>query len=125
MIDEIINKGYVSGKPLMGVSVYDKEIMSFGFLQSQRSINGAKIAAIGENSAAARAGLQIGDIIVEADGETIKSVSQLKTILSDFRSGNAITLKISRNGSIIDVVLVLDEYAPAQPRTNYSYVYDL
>ena len=125
MIDEIINKGYVSGKPLMGVSVYDKEIMSFGFLQSQRSINGAKIAAIGENSAAARAGLQIGDIIVEADGETIKSVSQLKTILSDFRSGNAITLKISRNGSIIDVVLVLDEYTPAQPRTNYSNVYDL
>ena len=125
MIDEIINKGYVSGKPLMGVSVYDKEIMSFGFLQSQRSINGAKIAAIGENSAAARAGLQIGDIIVEADGETIKSVSQLKTILSDFRSGNAITLKINRNGSIIDVVLVLDEYTPAQPRTNYSNVYDL
>ena len=125
MIDEIINKGYVSGKPLMGVSVYDKEIMSFGFLQSQRSINGAKIAAIGENSAAARAGLQIGDIIVEADGETIKSVSQLRTVLSDFRSGNAITLKINRNGSIIDAVLVLDEYAPAQPRTNYSYVYDL
>lgn len=125
MIDEIINKGYVSGKPLMGVSVYDKEIMSFGFLQSQRSINGAKIAAIGENSAAARAGLQVGDIIVEADGQTIQSVSQLRTVLSDFRSGNAITLKISRNGSTVDVVLVLDEYAPAQPRTNYSYVYDL
>ncbi len=125
MIDEIINKGYVSGKPLMGVSVYDKEIMSFGFLQSQRSINGAKIAAIGENSAAARAGLQVGDIIVEADGQTIQSVSQLRTVLSDFRSGNAITLKISRNDSTVDVVLVLDEYAPAQPRTNYSYVYDL
>ncbi len=125
MIDEIINKGYVSGKPLLGVSVYDKEIMSFGFLQSQRSINGAKIAAIGENSAAAKAGLQVGDIIVEAGGESIKSVSQLRTVLSDFRSGNAITLKINRNGSIVDAVLVLDEYAPAQPRTNYSYVYDL
>jgi len=109
----------------MGVSVYDKEIMNFGFLQSQRSINGAKIAAIGENSAAQKAGLQVGDIIVEADGETIKSVSQLRTVLSDFRSGNAITLKINRNGSIIDAVLVLDEYAPSQPRTDYSYVYDI
>lgn len=125
MIDEIINKGYVSGKPLMGVSVYDKEIMSFGFLQSQRSINGAKIAAIGDNSAASRAGLQVGDIIVAADGKTIKTVSQLRTVLSDFRSGNAITLKINRNGTLSDVVLVLDEYAPAQPRTNYSNVYDL
>ncbi|MBR5234506.1 MAG: trypsin-like peptidase domain-containing protein [Clostridia bacterium] len=125
MIDEIINKGYVSGKPLMGVSVYDKEIMSFGFLQSQRSINGAKIAAIGDNSAASRAGLQVGDIIVAADDKTIKTVSQLRTVLSDFRSGNAITLKINRNGTLSDVVLVLDEYAPAQPRTNYSNVYDL
>lgn len=125
MIDEIINKGYVSGKPLIGVSVYDKEITNFGFIQSQRSINGAKIAAIGENSAAAEAGLQVGDVIVAADSETVSSVSELRTILSDYRSGNAIVLTINRNGTTSDVTVVLDEYAPSQPRTNYSYVYDL
>lgn len=125
MIDEIINKGYISGKPLMGVSVYDKEITNFGFLQSQRSINGAKIAAIGENSAAEEAGLQIGDIIVALDGEAVKTVSQLRTVLSDYRSGNAIRLTVNRNGTAVETVLVLDEYSPSQPRTNYSYVYDL
>ena len=125
MIDEIINKGYVSGKPLIGVSVYDKEISNFGFLQSQRSINGAKIAAIGENSPAAKAGLQIGDVIVAADGEKITSVSALRTVLADFRSGNAIVLTINRNGTTIDITVVLGEYTPSQPRTDYSYVYDL
>lgn len=125
MIDEIINKGYISGKPLMGVSVYDKEITNFGFLQSQRSINGAKIAAIGENSAAEEAGLQVGDIIVALDGEAVKTVSQLRTVLSDYRSGNAVRLTVNRNGTAVETVLVLDEYSPSQPRTNYSYVYDL
>lgn len=125
MIDEIINKGYVSGKPLIGVSVYDREITNYGFIQSQRRINGAKIMEIGQNSAAAKAGLQVDDIIVMADGEEIASVSQLRTVLSDYRSGDKITLKVSRNGTNMDVSIVLDEYAPAQPRTEYSYVYDL
>lgn len=125
MIDEIINKGYVSGKPLLGVSVYDKEITSYGFLQSQRSINGAKIAAIGEGSAATEAGLQVGDIIVAVDDKEIKTVSALRTVLSDYRSGNAIRVKYSRNGTVAETVLILDEYAPAAPRTQYSNVYDL
>ena len=125
MIDEIINKGYVSGKPLMGVSVYDKEITNFGFIQSQRSINGAKIAAIGENSAAADAGLQVGDIIIAAGGKTITPVSELRTILSEYRCGNALVVTINRNGVTSDVTLILDEYEPSAPRTDYSNVYDL
>lgn len=125
MIDEIINKGYVSGKPLLGVSVYDKEITSYGFLQSQRSINGAKIAAIGDGSAAADAGLQVGDIIIAVDDKEVKTVSALRTVLSDYRSGNAIRVKYTRNGATAETVLILDEYAPASPRTQYSNVYDL
>lgn len=125
MIDEIINNGYVSGKPLMGISVYDKEITNFGFIQSSRSINGAKIAAIGSNSAGAKAGLQVGDIIVAADGKEVKNVSQLRTILSDYRCGNAIVLTVNRNETQLTVTLVFDEYTPSLPRTQYSNVYDL
>lgn len=125
MIDEIINKGYVSGKPLIGISVYDREVTNFGFLQSSRRINGAKIAAMGENSAAARAGMQIGDVIVAADGKKITSVSELRTVLSDYRSGNIIVFRVNRNGTESDVAVILGEYEPAPPRTDYSYVYDL
>ncbi len=125
MIDEIINKGYVSGKPVIGVSVYDKEITNYGFIQSQRSINGAKVAEVGNGTPAQKAGIQKGDIIVEADGETIVSVSQLRTVLSDYRSGDTIKLKLSRQGSYVEVNIVLDEYEPSSPRTNYDYIYDL
>lgn len=125
MIDEIINKGYVSGKPLIGVSVYDREITNYGFIQSQRRINGAKIMEIGQNTAASKAGLQVGDIIVKLNDENITSVSQLKTVLSDYRSGDIAILKVNRNGTQMDISLILGEYEPSQPRTSYSYVYDL
>ena len=125
MIDEIINKGYVSGKPLIGVSVCDREFISYGFIQSARSINGAKIVAVGENTAAEKAGLLVNDIIVSADGKSISSVSELRTVLSDYRSGDIIIFKINRNGAYTDVSLILGEYEPSSPRTDYSYVYDL
>lgn len=125
MIDEIINIGYVSGKPLLGVSVCDREVANYGFIQSTRSINGAKIVAVGTGTAAEKYGLQTGDIIIRANGETVSSVSGLKTILSEFRSGDKINMTVSRNGSQTNITLVLDEYEPADPRTGYTYVYDL
>ena len=125
MIDEIINKGYVSGKPLIGVSVYDREITNYGFIQSQRRINGAKIMEIGQNTAASKAGLQAGDIIVKIGDQDISSVSELKTALSDYRCGDIAALKVYRNGTQTDIYLILGEYEPTQPRTSYSYVYDL
>lgn len=125
MIDEIINKGYVSGKPLIGVSVCDREVANYGFFQSSRSIGGAKIVAIGAGSAAEKYGLQTGDIIIGADGNTVTSVSELKTILTEFRSGEKITLTVNRNGTKTNITLVLDEYEPTEARTSYSYVYDL
>ncbi len=125
MIDEIINHGYVTGKPLIGVSVYDKEITNYGFIQSTRNVNGAKIAAIGEDTAAKKAGMLVDDIITEVNGESITTVSQLKTALASYRSGDRITLTITRNGVKKTVELILDEYEPSPPRTSYSNVYDL
>lgn len=125
MIDEIINKGYVSGKPEIGVSVYDREISNFGFIQSTRSISGAKIAAVGSGTAAAKAGLQVGDIIVGLDGESVTSVSVLRTLLADHRSGDTVRLTVSRDGRRLEVSLTLDEYEPSDPRTSYSNVYDV
>lgn len=125
MIDEIINIGYVSGKACLGVSVCDKEVVSYGFIQTYRSIEGAKIVAVGSGTAASAYGLLTGDIITAIGSEEVKSVSELKTILSNYRSGDVTIVKVRRNGSETSVTLILDEYAPSSPRTNYSYVYDL
>ncbi len=125
MIDEIINIGYVSGKACLGVSVCDKEVVSYGFIQTYRNIIGAKIVAVGTGSVAEKSGLQAGDIITAIGSQKVTNVSELKTILSNYRSGDVTIVKFTRNGAEMSVTLVLDEYEPADPRTNYSYVYDL
>ncbi len=126
MINEIINKGYVSGKPLMGISVYDTVTSSYGFIQSARSINGAKVAAVGTNSAAVNSGIQVDDIITAVDGETVSSVSSLKTILTSYRCGDTVTLTVYRDNSTISLTMTFDEYEPvSSTRTSYSNVYDL
>lgn len=125
MIDDIINNGYVSGKASMGVSVYDSVTENYGFFQSTRKIDGAKIAAVGSSTAASRAGLSKDDIITAVDGNDISSVSSLKTVLASYRSGDTVTVTFLRNGSEKKVTLTFDEYAPSSPRTDYSNVYDL
>lgn len=125
MIDEIINKGYVSGKPLIGISACDREVYSFGIFQSMRSIGGVKIVIVEDGSAAARGGLQAGDIIVAADGKTVTTVSELKTVLTDCRSGDILTFEVVRNSQKTSVSIILDEYEPREARTDSSYIYDL
>ncbi|MBQ8209545.1 MAG: trypsin-like peptidase domain-containing protein [Clostridia bacterium] len=125
MIDEIINIGYVSGQASLGVSVCDKEVVSYGFIQTYRSITGAKIVAVGSGTCAEKYGLQAGDVITAVGSEPVTSVSELKTILSNYRSDDVTIIKFTRNGAEQSVTLILDEYSPAEARTNYSYVYDL
>ncbi|MCD7827634.1 MAG: trypsin-like peptidase domain-containing protein [Clostridiales bacterium] len=126
MINEIIEKGYVSGKPLMGISVYDTVTSTYGFLQSVRSINGAKVAAVGTNSAAVNSGIAVDDIITAVNGEAVSSVSSLKTILTSYRSGDTVTLTVYRGESEITLQMTFDEYEPtSSTRTSYSNVYDL
>ena len=125
MIDDIINNGYVSGKPLIGISVYDREVVSYGFIQTVRGINGAKIEAVGSGTPAAKAGLQAGDIIVSAGDRSITSVSVLRTVLADYHSGDILVMTVDRNGAKVDVSMVLTEYEPSAPRTSNQYAYDL
>lgn len=125
MIDDIINNGYVSGKPLMGVSVCDREVYNLGFIQTLRSIGAVKVVIVEDGSAADRSGLEEGDIIVSADGRTVTTVSELKTVLTEYRSGDIITLEVIRNSSKMSVSLILGEYEPKEPRSDSSYVYDL
>jgi serine protease Do len=60
---------------------------------------GAVIAAVVAGSAAARAGIQKGDIVVAADGKPIRSASQLRNIIGLTPVGSRIQLTIERKQS--------------------------
>ncbi|TSC75441.1 MAG: hypothetical protein G01um101430_283 [Parcubacteria group bacterium Gr01-1014_30] len=66
-------------------------------------------AAIFPGSAAERAGLREGDIILEFNGEKITSQNTLAKLIMEHNPGDKVTLKISRNGQEFSVDVVLGE----------------
>ncbi len=61
---------------------------------------GVRIASLAEGETLARsAGLQVGDVIVEANGRKIDSESDLSTFKQTVRRGDSVTLLVDREGS--------------------------
>ena len=104
VVASIIEKGYVS-KPFMGVSVIDvsKETQSYGLPQ------GASVQSIAEDSPAAKAGLQLNDIITQADDTPITDSGDLVKLIRQAQIGQKIKLKVYRQGNTLELEITVGE----------------
>lgn len=121
IIDDLINLGYVSGKPLLGISV---QTITSAMAIKYSYPTGCYIVALDENSCAYSAGLEATDVITYLDGERISSVDELSAFLASKKAGDTLEITYVRQSQSYTVSLVLDEYTPATARTSYSNVYD-
>lgn len=99
IIDDLINNGYVSGRPLVGIEA-----------ESTRS--GLLVSGVTPNSGAANAGLQVGDLIVKAEDKVVKSADALNEIRDTKKPGETLKLTIIRNGEMIEINVILGEDIP-------------
>ncbi len=70
---------------------------------------GIYIRSIDDFSAAQKAGLRAGDVIIEADSKAVKTMDELNSIKNTHKIGDEMTLKVSRDGKEISVTLTLTE----------------
>ena len=70
---------------------------------------GIYIQSVENFSPAEKAGLQAGDIIIQADGKDVKTMDELNEIKNSHTIGDTMTLKINRNGTEKDVTVTLEE----------------
>ena len=63
----------------------------------------------GNVSPAEKAGLQVGDIIIKADGKDILTMDELNEIKNTHQIGETMTLTINRNGQEKEVTIALEE----------------
>lgn len=59
-------------------------------------INGVLVVRVLPNSPAAAAGMRRGDVIVQVDGQTVKSAEQLQSIVDNSRVGQVLQVKLQR-----------------------------
>ena len=110
IIDELIEQGYVSGRPAIGIRAEDTDPVAYYFYHMPR---GVVVTGVLEGSDAAQKGLEADDIIVEFNGTAVGSLDDLVAAKNDLTAGETVRLTIYRGGNYyyVDVVLV-DQISP-------------
>lgn len=108
MVSDLVKNGYVTGKPIMGISVadVDESVTSYGVPQ------GAIIRVVTPDLCGAKAGLQAGDIVTKIDNTDVTSASELTSAISNYKPGDKVTLTIFRSGETKTVEVTLEESTP-------------
>ncbi len=105
VINDLMQYGYVPSRPMLGISGEDiNAIMSMFYKLPQ----GVYVREITPGSGAEKAGIQIDDIIIGADGETVTSMDDLNKYKRRHSAGETMTITVYRNGEAIDLQVVLD-----------------
>ena len=103
IVESIIEKGYIS-KPYIGISVLDvsAETQAYGIPA------GAAIQSVTENSPAALAGLQKGDVITAVDGKAMTS-TELVSFVGSASVGQQIVFSVYRQGKTLEITVDVGE----------------
>ncbi|HLY63177.1 MAG TPA: PDZ domain-containing protein [Terriglobia bacterium] len=73
------------------------------------SEGGAVVTEVEEDSAAAKAGLKSNDVIMDFDGERVRSTAQLRRMVQETPAGRTVAVKISRAGGAQTLHVKLEE----------------
>lgn len=106
IINDLINYGYVTGRPQIGISCEDISAM---YARYYNIPQGTMVKYINPDGPAANSGLQVGDVIIGANGQEISSLTELNEIKKQLNVGDTLTLTVSRNNQEIDIKIVLAE----------------
>lgn len=131
IIEDIMTNGYVTNKPYIGIT---PGTMTQQMAQQYRySVSeGVFVYSVEEGSAAAAAGLKMGDVILKLDDKEIKNTADLTAAKKGYSAGDTVTLSIYREGETMEIQLTfgvtpeetLTEETPqdnAQNGNNYYY----
>ena len=93
-------------RPYIGITGMDIDEET---AKANNLVEGIYVKAIDDFSAAEKAGLKIGDVIIQADGKDIKTMDELNEIKNSHQIGDEMTVKVNRDGEERDLTITLGE----------------
>jgi serine protease Do len=120
IVDDLLDDGQVQ-RGYLGVQITDLDLEKSEVL-GLKDQGGALVTMVGGESPAEKAGIEPGDVIVNADGSRVDSSSRLRLMISARKPGSAVPLEVLRNGERITLSATLEELpaealAAADPNT--------
>lgn len=110
IVEQLKNHGSVK-RPMLGITARAVNELSY-YERSRYGValdvsNGLLIIQVIEGSAAHKAGLQTGDILVSFDGVSIQSFKDFRKHLYSKQINDAVEIEYSRNGSVVKTTIRL------------------
>lgn len=122
IISDLINYGYVQGRPSMGLLSprnITQEISQYYNLPI-----GVYVTDVAAFSAAEKAGIKPGDVIIRADGQEVTTVTELSDLRDKHKAGETMALTIMRSGEQLEITLTLEEDKSNVPTGSGTTAYE-
>ncbi len=116
IVDELMENGYVSGRPLVGISGRTISAMAAVFYNLPQ---GVLVDSVAEASDAYEKGIKAGDVIVSVNGERVSGVTGAVKQRNRFKAGDSITLSVYRQGTVYKIELTLGEQTNLSENYNF------
>ena len=92
----------------MGIGIADVTPENAKFFGDKAAMGGV-VTQVEADSPAAKAGLQIGDVITEVDGHKVQDAGELQVVVGQKQPGTKIELTVLRDGKTITIPVTLEE----------------
>ena len=93
-------------RPYIGISGMD---LTEDVAKANNLVVGIYVKSIDDFSAAEKAGMKIGDVIIEADGKSITTMDELNEIKNSHQIGDEMKIKVNRDGEERELTITLGE----------------
>ncbi len=113
VVNDLINYGYVTGKPLIGLTVQPITNEMALYLPVD---HGLYVMGVTAGSAAEKAGIQRGDIVISFDGQEVRTNTELNALRDKHKAGDEVEMVIDRNGERLTINLTLSEDSSAKTK---------
>ena len=104
IVDELIQNGYVSGRPSIGITGQNVE-------SADGKVSGVQVYSIDSRAKAASEGLQVGDVITAVDGTPTPDLDKVNELKQDKKAGDKLTLSVYRisTGKTLNITITLTD----------------
>ncbi len=119
VIEDLIAYGHVK-RGVLGIMIRSVD----GNLSKEKDLNvntGVYVDSLFENSAAEKAGIQKGDVIIDIQGKKIKTSPELQEMVARHRPGDEMTMTINRGGKEMGLKVTLNNRDEGEIFTSKEY----
>jgi len=117
-VDTLIRNGKVEHSRI-GIGISDVTPENAKFFGDSTAM-GAVVTQLDPDSPGAKAGLQVGDVITQINGEKVSDSGELQVYVSQQKPGTKVELTVLRDGKTTTVPVTLEELKPSSERSSNS-----